>query len=355
MRKRNMKAMALVAAAALVLAGCGGGGGATTAAKEETAAKTEAPADTKAEAAGDTKAAEAPAEKTTDYPNKPIDLVVPFAAGGNVDLSCRILAQELEKELGQPVNVLNKEGGGAVVGQTYAVTQKPDGYTMLALTSSYVTNVLSGATTYDMDSITPIAEYCFDPELIVASADSGIETIEQFMEVGKEKVLLNSTPGFSTSHHIASLIFTQKTGIEFEYMHTNGSAEQTVQLAGGHAEVGFTTYAGAASLIEQGKIKVLAICADDRSDILPDVPTLKESGVDFVYGAYRGLAVPAGTPDEVVQILSDAMAKVMVSDEVKTQFDNSGFPITYTDAATFKEFLANDYVSMEAIQDLIQE
>lgn len=354
MRKRNMKALAMVAAAALVLAGCSGGGGsATTAAKEEATTQAAASEEKATEAAADTTAAAA--EKTTDYPNKPIDLVVPFAAGGNVDLSCRILAQELEKELGQPVNVLNKEGGGAVVGQTYAVTQKPDGYTMLALTSSYVTNVLSGATTYDMDSITPIAEYCFDPELIVASEASGIETIEQFMEVGKEKVLLNSTPGFSTSHHIASLIFTQKTGIEFEYMHTNGSAEQTVQLAGGHAEVGFTTYAGAASLIEQGKIKVLAICADERSDILPDVPTLKESGVDFVYGAYRGLAVPAGTPDEVVQILSDAMAKVMASEEVKTQFDNSGFPITYADAATFKEFLANDYVSMEAIQDLIQE
>ena len=354
MRKRNMKAMAMVAAAALVQAGCSGGGGsATTAAKEEATTQAAASEEKATEAAADTTAAAA--EKTTDYPNKPIDLVVPFAAGGNVDLSCRILAQELEKELGQPVNVLNKEGGGAVVGQTYAVTQKPDGYTMLALTSSYVTNVLSGATTYDMDSITPIAEYCFDPELIVASEASGIETIEQFMEVGKEKVLLNSTPGFSTSHHIASLIFTQKTGIEFEYMHTNGSAEQTVQLAGGHAEVGMTTYAGAASLIEQGKIKVLAICADERSDILPDVPTLKESGVDFVYGAYRGLAVPAGTPDEVVQILSDAMAKVMASEEVKTQFDNSGFPITYTDAATFKEFLANDYVSMEAIQDLIQE
>lgn len=154
MRKRNMKALAMVAAAALVLAGCSGGGGsATTAAKEEATTQAAASEEKATEAAADTTAAAA--EKTTDYPNKPIDLVVPFAAGGNVDLSCRILAQELEKELGQPVNVLNKEGGGAVVGQTYAVTQKPDGYTMLALTSSYVTNVLSGATTYDMDSITP--------------------------------------------------------------------------------------------------------------------------------------------------------------------------------------------------------
>ena len=135
MRKRNMKAMAMVAAAALVLAGCSGGGGsATTAAKEEATTQAAASEEKATEAAADTTAAAA--EKTTDYPNKPIDLVVPFAAGGNVDLSCRILAQELEKELGQPVNVLNKEGGGAVVGQTYAVTQKPDGYTMLALTSS---------------------------------------------------------------------------------------------------------------------------------------------------------------------------------------------------------------------------
>ena len=107
MRKRNMKAMAMVAAAALVLAGCSGGGGsATTAAKEEATTQAAASEEKATEAAADTTAAAA--EKTTDYPNKPIDLVVPFAAGGNVDLSCRILAQELEKELGQPVNVLNK-------------------------------------------------------------------------------------------------------------------------------------------------------------------------------------------------------------------------------------------------------
>lgn len=353
MKKRNIKAAVLLAAAVLVLAGCQGSGEKALDGGKGDTAQSSAQSGEKAGGAGDK--TQADAKKTADYPNKPIDLVVPFAAGGNVDLSCRILAVQLEKELGQPVNVLNKEGGGAVVGQTYAVSQKPDGYTMLALTSSYVTNVLSGTATYNMDSIEPIAEYCFDPELIVASQASGITTIQQFMEVGKTKKLLNSTPGFSTSHHIASLLFTQKTGIEFEFMHTNGSAEQTVQLAGGHADVGFTTYAGAASLIDQGKIKVLAICADTRSPILPDVPTLKESGVDFVYGAYRGLAVPAGTPENVVQILSDAMAKAMASDEVKTQFDNSGLPITYTDAATFKEFLGNDYKNMEAIQDLIKE
>ena len=362
MRRRNWKAMVVLAAAVVAVSGCGGansGGGKTDGGNSgqqpaaATAAKEEEP---KAEDAKGKTEGEAAAAPATDFPTKAIDIVVPFSAGGNVDLSCRILATELEKELGQPVSVLNKEGGGAVIGQTYAVTQKPDGYTMLALTSSYVTNVLSGTTTYDMDSIQPIAQYCFDPELIVASADSGIETLDQFLEEGKERELLNSTPGFSTSHHIASLIFARDFGTKFEYMHTVGSSEQTVQLAGGHAEVGFTTYAGAASLIEQGKIKVLAICDKERSENLPDVPTVKEAtGQEFIYGAYRGFAVPAGTPDEVVQVLANAMEKVMASEEVATQFGNSGLPVTYANTEDFSALLKKDYADMEAIQDLIKE
>lgn len=362
MRRRNWKAMAVLAAAVVAVSGCGGansGGGKTDGGNSgqqpaaAAAAKEEEP---KAEDAKGKTEGEAAAAPATDFPTKAIDIVVPFSAGGNVDLSCRILATELEKELGQPVSVLNKEGGGAVIGQTYAVTQKPDGYTMLALTSSYVTNVLSGTTTYDMDSIQPIAQYCFDPELIVVSADSGIETLDQFLEEGKERELLNSTPGFSTSHHIASLIFARDFGTKFEYMHTVGSSEQTVQLAGGHAEVGFTTYAGAASLIEQGKIKVLAICDKERSENLPDVPTVKEAtGQEFIYGAYRGFAVPAGTPDEVVQVLANAMEKVMASEEVATQFGNSGLPVTYANTEDFSALLKKDYADMEAIQDLIKE
>jgi tripartite-type tricarboxylate transporter receptor subunit TctC len=346
MKRRNLKAMAVLATAAMALAGCSSSASNSTTAASETKA-----AETQAAASAETQAASA-----TDFPTKAIDIVVPFKAGGNVDLSCRIIAEELSKELGQPVNVLNKEGGGAIVGQTYALQQKADGYTILALTSSFVTNILGGTTTYGMDDAIPIAEYCFDPEIIVVSADSGINSLEELIEKGKDTPLLNSTPGFSTSHHIASLIFTKEFGTQFEYMHTNGSSEQTVQLAGGHAEVGMTTYGGAASLIDQGKIKVLAICADERSVDLPDVPTVEEAiGQRFVYGSYRGFAVPAGTPDDVVQTLSAAIEKVMASDSVKTQFANSGFPVTYANAEDFSAMLTKDYSDMEAIQDLLQE
>ena len=103
------------------------------------------------------------------------------------------------------------------------------------------------------------------------------------------------------------------------------------------------------------KIKVLAICSDERSENLPDVPTLKESGIDFTYGSYRGIGVPAGTPDEIVQYLSDTMESVMNSDEVKDQFANSGLPITYANSSDFKAMLDEDYKNMESIQDLLKE
>lgn len=351
--KKRMKVMALLMAAAMTMTACSSSKPAETKAAAQTAA---AKTETKAEAKAETAAAQTEAAPAIDFPTKAIDIVVPFAAGGNVDMCNRILAAEMEKQVGQPVNVLNKEGGGAVIGQTYALGQKPDGYTILALTSSYVTNVLSGATTFDMDSVIPIGQFCFDPEIIVVSGESDIETLEQFIEKGKAEPLLNSTPGFSTSHHIASLIFTRDFGVQFEYMHTNGSAEQTVQLAGGHAEVGFTTYGGAASLIEQGKIRVLATCANERHQALPDVPTVKELiGEDFVYGAYRGWGVPAGTPDEIVKYLSDTLGNVAASQDVIDQFNNSGFPIQFSDYQEFKALLDKDYVDMTEIQPLLVE
>ena len=290
-----------------------------------------------------------------EFPNKPIDLVVPFAAGGNVDLSCRIIANEMEKITGKRFTVLNKPGGGAIVGQTYVAVSKPDGYTMLALTSSFVTNVLGGAASFKKDDFIPVGMYCFDPELIVASEKSGITTYEQFIKAAKERELLNSTPGFSTSHHVASLVFSEKTGAKFKYLHTNGSAEQTVQLAGGHAEVGMTTYAGAASLIDQGKIKVLAVCDDKRIAAMPNVPTMAELGFPFVYGAYRGIAVPKNTPKDVVAWLSDNLGKAMKSPSLIEQFKKAGLPITYMDAPSFTKFLDEDFKSIQGIMHLLKK
>ncbi len=296
------------------------------------------------------------ASALADFPEKEVTIVVPFKAGGNVDLCCRIIADEMTKILGQQVVVENRAGGGAIIGQTYALTQPADGYTILALTSSFVTNILSGDTEFGMEDAVAIGQFCFDPEIVVVGVDSGITTIDEFMAAAKADSLTNSTPGFSTSHHIASLIMTEQFGLTpFAYMHTDGSAEQVVQLAGGHAQVGLTTYGGAATLIAEGKIIPLAVCNSERHPALPDVPTMAECGYDFVYGAYRGFAVPAGTPEDVVNLLSDALKQAMESEAVVKAFNDSGFPIMYLNAADYQIMLDNDYKSMEAIYYLLDE
>ncbi len=295
------------------------------------------------------------ASAASAFPEETITIVVPFAAGGNVDLTCRIIAEELSTVLDTDVVVENREGGGAIIGQTYGLSQEADGYTILATTSSFVTNILSGDTEFKMEDATAIGQYCFDPEIIVVSADSGITTFEQFIQVAKDGSVTNSTPGFSTSHHIASLIFADQNGLNFEYMHTDGSAEQVVQLAGGHAQVGMTTYGGAATLISEGRIIPIAVCNTERSADLPDVPTLAELGYDFNYGAWRGFTVPAGTPEEVVTILSDALSEVMASEEVAQAFKDSGFPVAYLNANDFQIMMENDYENMSEIYHLLEE
>lgn len=291
--------------------------------------------------------------KAIDFPKKSIEFVVPFAAGGNVDLSARIIGPEMEKILGEKVIVVNKDGGGATIGQTYVANSDPDGYTMIALTSSYVTNIILKGADFAVDSLEPVGMFTFDPEVMLVSSSSDIESIDRLVEKSKEKPLIFSTPGHSTSHHIAGLIFENLTGAKFEYIHTDGSAEQTVQLAGGHAEVGFSTYGGAASLIQQGKIRVLAVASNERLESMPDVPTFKELGYDFNYGAWRGIAVPKGTPQEVKDILSDAFTQAMNSDTLKTQFTSSGFPITFMSADRFGEYIQNDYNNILAMKDIL--
>lgn len=302
--------------------------------------------------------AQAPEENTpaSNFPDgKTITLVVPFKAGGNVDLCARIIAEEMSNVLDTNVVVEDREGGGAIIGQTYALSQPADGYTILVQTSSFVTNILSGDTEFGMEDSVAIGQFCFDPEVIVVSANSGITTLEEFFDQAKNGSLTNSTPGFSTSHHIASLILADTYGLNFDYMHTDGSADQVVQLAGGHAQVGLTTYGGAATLIQEGKIVPLAVCAPERHEALPDVPTMAELGYDFTYGAWRGMGVPAGTPDDVVQILSDALGKVMATDSVVQAFTDSGFPVAYLPAADFQTMMDNDYKNMEAIYHLLEE
>ena len=179
------------------------------------------------------KESEAPA-----YPSKGLEFVVPFAAGGAVDLTSRILCTEVEKTLGQKFTIANKPTGGAVEGLSYVARAAADGYTLGAATSSLVTNILTKDVDFTLDSYDPIAMYSFDPMVFVVNADSPWESLDEVVEASKTQSLAASTPGLANSKHIAGMLFEQESGAKFTYVHTGGASEGVPMLAGGHVQVG---------------------------------------------------------------------------------------------------------------------
>lgn len=291
-----------------------------------------------------------------EYPAKPIEIVVPFNAGGAVDTTIRIIAAEAEKNLGQKILIVNKGGGGAVEGQSYVARAKPDGYTLLAATSSLVSNTLTKEVDYTIDSFDPIIMYNNDPEVLVVYSGSPFESLQDVIEAGKSEPVSHATSGHSTSHHIAAMMLENATGMQFKYVHTKGGSEQTPMIAGGHVLTGLSAWGEVRPMVEQGNLRILGVMAAERDPRIPDVPTFKEQGVDLVYGAWRGIAAPKGTPKEIIDKLHDAFKQALESEDVKTKFAQAGFPHMIADAEEFGEYMKTDYEMLaEVLSQLSDE
>jgi len=271
------------------------------------------------------------------FPSRFLEVVVPFAPGG----------AEAEKTLGQKITVLNKPAGGSVEGQRYVANAKPDGYTLLAMTSSIVTNILTKKVDYTLDSYEPLLMYSFDPMVFVISASLPYKTLAEVIAAGKDKPLTASTPGKANSKHIAGMILSDRTGMKFNYVHTKGASEGVPMIAGGHVQAGCWSWAEVKPLVEQDKIRPIAVMAETRNANLPNVPTFKELGHEIYYGAWRGIAAPKGIPPATKQILIDAFTKAINNPAVVDKFNKSGFPVVYNDADGFRKYVEQDYKDLK--------
>ena len=289
------------------------------------------------------------------FPTKPISIVVPFAAGGAVDVTIRIIAQEAEKDLGQKILVINKPGAGAAEGQGFVARANPDGYTLLAITSSVVTNTLTKKVDFTVDSFAPIVLYCFDPEVMFVSAASPFKSLEDLMTAGKKAPVTHATPGHSTSHHIASLILEDKFGMKFKFIHTKGATEQIPMIAGGHVQCGLAAYGEARSMVDQGKVRVVGVMSEDRDPRIPNVPTFKEKGYPINYGAWRGIAGPKGLSPEVMNRLSKAFKAALDNKEVKEKFAKAEYPLMSKGPKEFDAYMKADFESIKQIMSQLQK
>lgn len=285
-----------------------------------------------------------------EYPERPITLLVPWSAGGGTDATGRMIGRLMQDELGVPVNVVNRTGGGGVVGHQAIASAEPDGYTIGIVTVEITMMHWVGLTDLTYEAYTPIALYNADPAGVSVNADSPFETVGEFLEAARENPgeMKGSGTGQGGIWHLALAGMLVEAGLEpnaVVWVPSQGAAPALADLAAGGIDVVTASVVEARALREAGKIKVLAAMADERLPGFPDVPTLEESGGPaWTTAAWRTVAGPKGLPDEVQGKLAAAMEKIYQSDAFREFMQNRGFAMTWAGP----EGLAEHYAEADA-------
>lgn len=288
------------------------------------------------------------------YPSRPITLIVPWGAGGGTDATARIIGSLLEKELGQPVTVVNRTGGSGVVGHAAIAAAPPDGYTLGLATVEIGMMHWQGLTELTGASYTPIGLVNADPAGIQVRADAPYKTVSDLLAAikanpGKYKA---SGTGQGGIWHlaIAGLLRDQKIDpAALPWVPSNGAAPGLQDMVAGGVEVAPVSLPEARSLIDAGKVKSLAIMADKRSALYPNVPTLKEAiGSDWTMAAWRGVVAPKGIPADVRDKLSAAVRKVVASKDYTDFMASRGFGVIYAGPDDFGRFMAKSDTDLGA-------
>lgn len=281
-----------------------------------------------------------------NYPTRPVTLIVPWGAGGGTDATARIIASLLEKELGQPVTVVNRTGGSGVVGHAAIASAAPDGYTIGLATVEIGMMHWQGLTELTGASYTPIGLVNADPAGVQVRADAPYKTVQDLLAAikanpGKYKA---SGTGQGGIWHlaIAGLLRDQKIDpAAVPWVPSNGAAPGLQDMVAGGIEIAPVSLPEARSLIDAGKVKSLAIMNDKRSALYPNVPTLKEAiGSDWTMAAWRGIVAPKGIPADVRDKLSAGVRKVAASKEYTDFMASRGFGVIYAGPEDFGKYMA---------------
>ncbi|CAB3827313.1 hypothetical protein AXY46_15050 [Achromobacter xylosoxidans] len=249
------------------------------------------------------------------YPDHPITLINPYAAGGPADVVARSLARALEKRLGQPVVVENKPGGGASIGTGFVARAKPDGYTLLLGTSAgHVVTPLMQKTTYDgIQAFEFCSVVAVQPIMLVVNPSRGIKTVQALIARAKAEPgkLSYGSAGVGGATHLGAELFQQAAHVQLNHIPYAGASPAINDAVGGQIDLAMLNLSASLPFIRQGRLVPLAYAASERSPLLPDVPTLDEAGVPGAQAAtWYSLAAPAGTPADIVQTLSDTVRRV---------------------------------------------
>ncbi|MBE2893503.1 Bug family tripartite tricarboxylate transporter substrate binding protein [Spirabiliibacterium falconis] len=279
-----------------------------------------------------------------DYPTRNIEVIVPYSAGGGTDLVTRAFVDAANKYLPHNMGVVNKAGGGGAVGLTEIVMARPNGYKIGTGTVELTMLPNLGLVNWKASDVKPIARLNAEPSAISVKADSQWNSFQEFIDYAKhnpDKIRIGNS-GTGAIWHIAAEALSDKTGAKFTHIPYGGANPAVTALLGGHIEAVTVSPAEVITHVQNNTIRILAIMADKRSEKFPDVPTLKELGVDLSIATWRGIVVPKKTPDDVVNKLSEVAFKVSQNDEFNQSLEKMNLTPAYLNSEEFEKVIEKD-------------
>jgi tripartite-type tricarboxylate transporter receptor subunit TctC len=284
-----------------------------------------------------------PALAQTAFPTKPIELVVPYPAGGGTDVLARAFAQAAVKHLPQPFVVVNKPGAAGAIGWADVLNGKDPGYKVAVLATDLMTQPNMGLTKITYEDFTPIARLNYDPAALTVRADAPWNTVDEFVAAAKKGDFRIGNGGNGSTWHLAAAAIEDKTGAKFNHIPFAGANPAALSLLGGHIEAITVSAAEVYTHVAAGKLKVLGIMSEQRIKGFENVPTFKERGLDLQIGTWRGLAVPKGTPADIVATLRAATAKTVQEPSLREALDKQNMGYAYAEGDAFHAVMARDH------------
>ena len=280
------------------------------------------------------------------YPSKPITLIVHAGAGGGSDIFARTMAAAFEKDklLPQPLVVENKPGGSGGIAFAYVAGKKKDPYFLVTAVTSFMTTPLMGLTPVGLKDFTPIANFAFDEYMLMVNPKSKYKSVKEIIADAKanpKKITVGGTQ-LGSSDSICAYLVEKAAGVQFNYIVFNGGGEVNAALLGGHIDMAVSNPGEALELFKAGKVKLLGVYSDKRLPGAPDVPTMKEQGVNVTYVQNRGLVAPADIPVDARKILEEAFAKYMKTDIFKKYLVDNMLSAGWMDGVTFSKWLEGE-------------
>lgn len=293
------------------------------------------------------------AADSDDFPSERIEMIVPWAAGGGTDQTGRQLAAAAEETCDTNIVVSNQTGSTGAVGHRAAADAEPDGYTVGLATAELAIVEHLGVAQITPEDVTAVMQYNLTPGVVSVPSDSPYESIDDLVAAAEEQDLTVSTSGTGSIWHIGYAGMNEKFGVEMTNVPFDGSAPAIASTLGGQTDANSAGIGEIVAQVEAGELRPLVVMAEERVEQFPDTPTLQELGTDWTNGAWRGLVVANGTPDDRVQALNECFKEAYETEDFQGFMNKQGFGLQYKPAEEFETFMQEEYERFgQVLEDL---